>query len=299
MKSIVFGANGYIGRHLVHYLNQQSEVIISSDIASQSVDGLANYHSIDITNLEQINTLDFNVDYIFCFGGLTGTHVGFDKFRTFIEVNEIGLLNILTHHKNTQSKAKIIFPSTRLVYNGQQNVFLKEDDPKAALTIYAQNKLSCEEYLKQYAINFNIDYTIFRICVPYGNIFGENFSYGTVGFFYNKAKQQQNISLFGKGELKRTFTHVEDVCTIIIETIKLPGSTNTIFNIGSNDNLSLLDVANLFANKFNVQVEFEKWPDDALKVESGDTIFDDTRIKSLVNYNYKNSIKNWIENLEI
>lgn len=299
MKSIVFGANGYIGRHLVHYLNLQGEVVISSDIASQSIDGLANYHSIDITNLEQINTLDFNVDYIFCFGGLTGTNVGFDKFRAFIEVNEIGLLNILTHHKNTQSKAKIVFPSTRLVYNGQQNVFLKEDDPKAALTIYAQNKLSCEEYLKQYAINFNIDYTIFRICVPYGNIFGENFSYGTVGFFYNKAKQQQNISLFGKGELKRTFTHVEDVCTIIIETIKLPGSTNTIFNIGSNDNLSLLDVANLFANKFNVQVEFETWPDDALKVESGDTIFDDTRIKSLVNYNYKNSIKNWIENLEI
>ncbi|MBK6876269.1 MAG: hypothetical protein IPG99_07415 [Ignavibacteria bacterium] len=31
---------------------------------------------------------------------------------------------------------------------------------------------------------FEMDYTIFRICVPYGNKFGSSYSYGTIGFFY-------------------------------------------------------------------------------------------------------------------
>ena len=299
IKSIVFGANGYMGRHLVYYLNQQGQSILSSDVSAKSIRQLSdeNYTSIDITNINQVNSLDFDVDYIYCFGGLTGTNVGFDKYKDFVEVNEIGLLNILTHHKNSNSKARIVFPSTRLVYKGQKDVFLKEEAPKEALTIYAQNKLSCEEYLKQYALNFNIDYTVFRIGVPYGNVFDKNFSYGTVGFFYNKAKNNENITLFGKGELRRTFTHVEDICSAIIETLKTTDSKNNVFNIGSNDNLSLLEVAKLFAAKFKVSIEFTEWPEQALKVESGDTIFDDTKIKKTITYTYKNSIQHWIENL--
>lgn len=296
-KAIVFGANGYIGRHLVYYLSQQQYAIIPSDISIKSIDNFSNYLPINIVNINEVASIDFDVDYIYCFGGLTGTNVGFDQYKDFVEVNEIGLLNILTHHKNSKSKARIVFPSTRLVYKGQKNIFLKEDAPKESLTIYAQNKLSCEDYLKQYALNFNIDYTIFRICVPYGNVFDKTFSYGTVGFFYNKSKNKENITLFGNGDLRRTFTHVEDICDAITESLKSPSSKNNIFNIGSNDNLSLFEVASLFAKKFEVSIDFTEWPESALKVESGDTIFDDSKIQKILNYNYKNSINNWVENL--
>lgn len=296
-KVIVFGANGYIGRHLVYFLNQQNFDVLSSDIASSSIDNIKNYQSIDITSMKSIQALDFEVDYIFCFGGLTGTNVGFDQYQKFIEVNELGLLNILTHHKNSKSTARIVFPSTRLVYKGEKDIFLKEDSPKEALTIYAQNKLSCEAYLEQYATNFNIDYTTFRICVPYGNVFDDKFSYGTVGFFFNKAKNNENITLFGEGELRRTFTHVEDICLSILETIQSPKSINSVYNIGSRDNLSLLEVANLFAEKYRVKIEFSEWPTQALKVESGDTIFDDEKLQQTTSYQYKHAIKNWIGSL--
>lgn len=296
-KSIVFGANGYIGRHLVYYLKKQEQQVLASDVAQTSIYNNQKYVPIDITDVNAISRLDFNVDFIYCFGGLTGTNVGFDKYKDFVQVNEIGLLNILNHHRNSKSTARIVFPSTRLVYKGQQDVFLKEEDQKEALTIYAQNKLSCEEYLKQYATNFNIDFTIFRICVPYGNVFDDKFSYGTVGFFLNKAKNNENITLFGKGELRRTFTHVEDICNAIFETLKQVQSKNNIFNIGSNDNLSLLEVASFFAEKYQVEITFNSWPESALKVESGDTIFNDDKLKLITNYKYQHSINKWIENL--
>lgn len=294
-KAIVFGANGYIGRHLVYYLGLNQFDVMPSDISSSSVDNHKVYKSVDITLFNDVQSLDFEVDYIFCFGGLTGTNVGFDQYQKFIEVNELGLLNILTHHKNSESKARIVFPSTRLVYKGKKDDFLKEDSQKEALTIYAQNKLSCEAYLQQYATNFNINFTVFRICVPYGNVFDEKFSYGTVGFFLNKGKIGDNITLYGNGDLRRTFTHVEDICLSILKTLESSKSENETYNVGSNDNLSLLEVANLFAEKYSVKIEFNEWPEAALKVESGDTIFDDNKLLSTTNYQYKHSINEWVK----
>ncbi len=295
-KSIVFGANGYLGRHLVHFLQNLHQVTPLGK-SHQSIDDYENYKSVDIADFNQVSKIDFDVDYIFVFAGLTGTNVGFDKYDDFIKSNEIGLLNILKHHVNTKSKARIIFPSTRLIYKGIENTFLKEEDEKEALTIYAQNKLSCENYLKMYANNFGVDYTIFRICVPYGNLLSKDYSYGTIGFFLNKASKNENITLFGKGEVKRTFTHVEDICSSVIKTLNFKASINTIFNIGSNDNLSLLEAAKLFSDKYQVNIDFVDWPKEALKIESGDTLFDDKKIITLTNYQYQHSLNEWIKTL--
>lgn len=297
-KAIVFGANGYLGRHIAHSLTEKGIDFIPTGKSQTSVDNYAKYKQVDVTSNNNIMLLDFEVDYIFVFSGLTGTIEGFDKHADFIKVNEIGLLNILNHHKNTKSKARIIFPSTRLVYKGVKGERLKEGAEKEAKTIYAQNKLACEGYLKMYDNYYNIDYTIFRICVPYGNLINNSYSYGTIGFFLNKAISGENISLFGDGSLKRTFSYVGDIAEIIVEASGLKETKNDVYNIGSNDNLSLLEVANLVANKFKVGVEHVEFPEKALKIESGDTMFDDNKLKKLINYDYKYQLENWLNNID-
>ena len=296
-KAIVFGANGYLGRHLVQALNKINVKTVCVGSSNISIDAHDNYNQIDISDVKAVESLDFNVDYIFVFAGLTGTNIGFNEYNNFIKTNEIGLLNVLNHHKNIVSKARIIFPSTRLVYKGIKKMLLSENSEKEAKTIYAQNKLACEGYLKMYQNNFNIDFTIFRICVPYGNMIDNNYSYGTIGMFLNKAANKENITLFGNGDLKRTFTHVDDITQIIMRSLDKSISKNKIYNIGSNDNLSLLEVANLVANKNNIGVDFMEWPEAALKIESGDTIFDDAQVKKDLKYDYKNSVKNWINKI--
>lgn len=295
-NSIVFGANGYLGRHLCNFLKKENIDFIPIDIMPASIDSYSNYKQVDIINKNLLLDLDFNVDIIFVFSALTGTNIGFEKYDNFITINEIGLLNILDYHKESNSKARIVFPSTRLVYKGEKDTKLDETSEKEAKTIYAQNKLSCESYLKIYQNMFNIDYTVFRICVPYGNIFDENYSYGTLSFFINKAKNKENIVLFGTGEQKRTFTHVEDIIRIIFKTISEESTKNEIYNIGSNDNLSLLEIANLIASKNGVKVEFVDWSESSLKLESGDTVFSDEKLKSEIELIYNNSIKLWIDN---
>jgi len=295
-KSIIIGSNGYLGRHLANELKQQAYENLNFDIQEKPAPEIENYQRLNISNKEDLDQLDSDVDYIFLFAGLTGTADGFDRAEDFIRVNELGLLNLLNWMRETNCKARIVFPSTRLVYQGRKNHALIESDPKECKTIYALNKLACENLLWMYHNAFGINYTVFRICVPYGNSFGDAYSYGTLGFFLSKALQCEDITLFGDGSIRRTFTHVDDITRIIMEAIEKPSSKNEIFNIGGENN-SLLEVAEMIAKKFGVSVQLVDWPDMALKLESDDTVFDDGKLKHVVNIKYYKNLKTWIDKL--
>ena len=280
MKKIgVIGANGYIGKHIVSYLQRYYDVNVDSyDIVAEC--DLPNYHKANLTDKESIKVLNLDVDYIFMFAGLTGTYNGFNEYQKFISINELGLLNLLDAIKNSEYRPKVIFPSTRLVYKGVDKS-LKEDDLKECKTIYAANKLACEGYLQAYHDSFDIPYTIFRICLPYGNLLSTDYSFGTVGFFIRQAKAGKDITLYGGGNIKRTFTHMEDLCYQIIEGSFHHESNGQTYNVGG-ETLSLHDAAEIIAAKYGTKVTEIPWPERDLRIESSHTYFDDTKIRSLL-----------------
>ena len=216
-KTAIIGANGYIGKHLEFYLKRMGLDPACYDIQDDSRE---NYKQVDITDKESVKNIDINVDYIYMFAGLTGTYAGFDKYETYVSINEIGLLNLLDAIRNSEKKPKIVFPSTRLIYKGVDKP-LKEEDEKETKTLYAINKLACESILYAYNKSFDIPYTIFRICIPYGNMLSTDYSFGTIGFFIKQAKAGKDITLYGGGDTKRTFTHMEDLCYQIVQGLSL------------------------------------------------------------------------------
>ncbi|NTU74150.1 NAD(P)-dependent oxidoreductase [Candidatus Roizmanbacteria bacterium] len=281
MKAIVIGANGYIARHLVKALKEnRGEVLVCSNRA-ESIDSHPDYLQVDVTDPRSVDQLDFDADAVFVFAGLTGTAAGFNKYDDYICVNQIGLLNILDALKKKNPKIRVVFPSSRLVYKGQKDVALKEDAEKEFKTIYALTKYAGEETLQMYHNAFGLNYTIYRICVPYGNLLGGSYSYGTLGFMLGKAQKGESITLFGEGSQKRTVTHVGDICEGILKTSLLSQTENGVFNIGG-ETLSLLDAATAVAKKYGVGVEFKPWNPLDLSIESGDTIFDSTKLDALL-----------------
>ncbi|MES2454153.1 MAG: SDR family oxidoreductase [Bacteroidota bacterium] len=281
VKSILIGSNGYLGRNLAWYLRQQGDEVLCYG------------RELDIADQQAVAQIDTRVDFIFLFAGLTGNAQGFEDFNSYVDVNEKGLLNLLTVMRQQKSEARLVFPSSRLVYQGNKGVSLKEDAEKAAKTLYALNKLACEQILAMYRNAFGINYTIFRIGVPYGNLLEGGLSYGTIGFFLQKAMAGENIALFGDGSLRRTFTHAGDICDQIYAAINKEESNGQIYNIGGED-LSLLDVAELISAKYKVKVEFTDWPEMALKIESGDTIFDGSELERITGSSYKHTIRDWL-----
>lgn len=278
-RCAVIGANGYIGRHLVYYLQEYHKIVPECydvvDIAE-----LPNYHCVDLAKSDDVKNILLDVDYIFMFAGLTGTYAGFDAYDKYIQINEVALLNLLDAIRKSKYRPKVIFPSTRLVYKGFDKPLL-EDDEKESKTIYSANKLACEGFLQAYHDSFDIPYTVFRICIPYGNLLSADYSFGTVGFFIKQAKAGKDITLYGGGTIKRTFTHMKDLCYQVIEGSLCDESNSQIYNVGG-ETLSLHDAAEIIASRYGVKVVAVPWPEKDLRIESDHTYFDDSKIQALL-----------------
>ena len=277
MKCAVIGGKGYIGKHLAFYLSGRGHDVKTYDIIPCEE---KNYWCVDMTNNKSVSHIDLDVDYIFMFAGLTGTYVSFDAYEKYVSINEIAILNLLDAIRKSEYHPKVIFPSTRLVYKGYDKP-LKEGDEKESKTIYAANKLACEGYLQAYRDSFDIPYTVFRICIPYGNLLSSDYSFGTIGFFIKQAKAGKNITLFGGGTIKRTFTHMADLCYQIVEGAMKINSDGQIYNVGG-ETLSLCQAAKIVAKKFGTKVVSVPWPEKDMRIESDHTYFDDTKIQALL-----------------
>lgn len=290
MKIVIFGCNGYIGRHLCRYMQTRGHYIIGYDIAESTEIDKIEYHYLNILNTDAVNEIDFNVDFVLFFSGKTGTLNGFREYKDFIEINEIGLLNVLTSMRLKNSNARFIFPSTRLVYRGDQNNKLSEDAPKEFKTIYSLNKWNGENLISLFQQYFNLKYTIFRIGVPYGNIINSKYSYGIIGVFYENAIKNNCIELYGGGQQRRTFTHVNDICDQIYCSFFISDCENQIFNVVG-ENLSLLDVANYFNDKYKNGIIFKEFDEMNSKIESGDTVFDSSKLQKTINFVLSHNLK--------
>lgn len=295
-KICIIGANSYIARNIIMKCKEFGiKDLTLYDIQPQQLDAAEHYTQIDILSKASLSQVDFDCDSLFVFAGRTGTLQGFEEYASFIDINEKGILNILDMYRKRGSKAKIIFPSTRLVYKGKKNIKLTEESEKEFKTIYAMNKFNGEQYLKMYHTMYDVQYCIFRICVPYGTIIPNASSYGTAEFFISSAKSHENITLYGDGDLKRTLIYMGDLCEALINGAISQKCLNDVYNIGGGDICSLYDMAVLIAHKYKVQVQFASWPTSALRVESGDTIFDSTKFDELIDFHYKKSFAAWIE----
>lgn len=273
MKCLVIGAGGYIGRHLAAALRAQGHQVV----AAQSRSGPAQSR-VDIGDVGSLTRLDWAVDVVFLFAGVTGTAASFKNHEGYVLGNEMGLLNVMESIRLSGHRPRLVFPSSRLVYKGSR-LPLPETAELEARTVYAANKIACEFHLRAFSNAFDIPHTIFRVCVPYGNSQGSEYSFGTVGNFIRQASETGRISLYGDGHLRRTFTHIDDVCSFMVLAAASTDFENGTFNIPGDD-LSLLEAAELIGARLGAAVAFTPWPSFDLRIESGSTVFDGSKTQS-------------------
>ena len=265
MKLALFGNRGYLGSQVECASRQKDIQVYGFDQPECDVSDADFWTGFEPTRY----------DAVLFFAGLTGTEKSFEKAESFLDVNEKGLLCLLRALAPFGEHApKVIFPSTRLVYKGREAA-LKEDDPKEAKTVYAANKLACEHLLEAYHVRYGIPFAVARICVPYGSLVRNDYSYGTIGFFVKQAESGGPITLFGDGKIRRTFTHVADICEAV--AFLAESDAQGVFNVGG-VTCSLAEVAELIARAKGVAVKYVPWPDLALRLESGATFFDSTKL---------------------
>jgi len=253
---LVTGGAGFIGSHLVDKLiGQGSDVTVFDDL---SVGALENLHSHlsssrmrfvkgDITDKEHVmEVMEQHFDVVFHLAAVVGVErYCEDPLRT-IDVNFFGTRNIA--EAALKSDTKIIFMSTSEVYGKNSELPLHEDSdrvlgaPNIARWSYSSSKALCEHLL--FALNQKYDLPVV-ILRPF-NVYGpRQLPPLVIPSFVKRLVHGEPPIIYGSGSQTRAFTYVEDVVDGIIEAAIDPSIESRVFNVGSNHEITMRDLADL------------------------------------------------------
>jgi dTDP-glucose 4,6-dehydratase len=108
-------------------------------------------------------------------------------------------------------------------------------------------------YVNSYKKSYNLKTIILRC----NNVFGPNqYPEKVIPKFIKQLKNNEKITIHGKGETIRDFIHIDDVSRAII-TVLEKGEINEIYNISGEIQISIIELAKLIINKDDISEYIE------------------------------------------
>jgi ADP-L-glycero-D-manno-heptose 6-epimerase len=235
MKILVTGNNGFIGVHLVRYLRMHGHEVSGIDRGDILPDPGGFHHVI---------------------------HLGAISSTTYRDVDSI-LSNNLDYSISLLEQCNLSgtnfqYASSASVYGNQRS--FSEDGPVSPHSPYAWSKYLFDRYVLQNINRLSISVQGFR----YFNVYGPGEEHkGEQASPYHKfikqAKQFGTIQIFENSEqYLRDFVYVGDVCKVHL--LMLNTRDCGIYNVGTGEATSFLEVASMVAERFGASIETVPMP---------------------------------------
>lgn len=246
--SLVTGGAGFIGAHVTNHLIELGHEVIVLDDLSGGYEDYVNENATfikgsitDVALVERI-FVEYKFNYVYHLAAYAAEGLSHFIRRFNYNNNLIGSINLI----NESIKHKIerfVFTSSIAVY-GALTPPMREDMHPQPEDPYGIAKYAVELDLKTAHEMFGLNYTIFR---PH-NVYGEYQNIGdkyrnVIGIFMNQLMQGKSLSVFGDGKQTRAFSYIDDVAPYIANCVNIPATTNEIFNIGADQEYTVLELA--------------------------------------------------------
>ena len=292
MKYLVTGGAGFIGSHLVDKLVGQGHTVIVIDNLSggkmENLNSQADFHNLDICDLEKIKPLFEDVDFVFHLAAIPSVPISIEDPIGTSRNNILGTLNVFKAGVDAKVR-RIVSVSSSAVYGDQEISPLKENMQPVPTSPYALQKLVGEQFAKL----FNQLYKIPIISLRYFNVYGPridlNSEYSLViGKFLKQRSQGKPLTIFGNGKQTRGFCYVNDVNDANIKAMKSEGlKGGEVINISSGESYSI----NYLADSIGGEVQY-------LPSRPGDVLYskaDITLAKNLLDWEPRTDFKEGLE----
>ncbi len=287
MSILVAGGAGYIGSHTcVELLNAGYEVVVVDNLYNSSEEALKRVEKITgkAVTFYQVDLLDKpalddvfkkeSVESVINFAGLKAVGESVRKPLEYYHNNITGTLNLCDVMRNHGVK-NIIFSSSATVYGDPAFVPITEECPKGQITNpYGQTKGMLEQILTDLHVadpEWNV--VLLRYFNPIGahesGLIGEDpkgIPNNLVPYIAQVAVGKlERLGVFGNdypthdGTGVRDYIHVVDLAKGHVKALKklTPGSGVSIYNLGTGNGYSVLDVLHAYEKACGKDLPYE------------------------------------------
>ena len=248
-KILVTGGAGFVGSHLCErLLNEGNEVYCLDNFFTGQKKNVV--HLLDNPYFELIRhdvTAPFFIetDEIYNLAcPASPIHYQHNPIKT-IKTSVMGAINMLGLAKRVN--AKILQASTSEVYGDplvhpQLESYWGNVNPVGERSCYDEGKRCAETLFIDYHKQNNVKIKIIRIFNTYGPRMDPNDG-RVVSNFIVQALQNQDITVYGKGQQTRSFQYVDDLVDGMIKLMASPDSFTGPVNVGNPNEFTILELA--------------------------------------------------------
>lgn len=232
MRALITGSSGFIGSHLTAELEANGYEVVRCDLKATE-DTVA----MDIMNPEMIQSVleKHQPDVIINMAGQANVGLSWKKPQLTVQLNTIGLINILEAVKAVNPKIRVIAVGSSDEYGNLKEIGanVTEDIPVKPITPYAISKQAQELFAQLYVNSYDMDVCMIRLfnLGGAGQMKGYMIADFSSGVADVEAGRSDCISV-GNLTSARDFTHVKDACRAV-RLIAERGHKGEVYNICS------------------------------------------------------------------
>jgi UDP-glucose 4-epimerase len=255
MRYLITGGAGFIGSHLADKLLREGHsVTVVDDLCTGAIQNIetlkssANFSYVvdSIFNRPLLAELIDDHDAVFHLAASVGVRLIVESPVRTIETNVKGTEVVLEFAN--KKKKKVLIASTSEVYGKSTKIpFCEDDDLVMGATHKGRWSYACSKAIDEFlALAYWKEKKLPVVIVRLFNTVGprQTGRYGMVlPNFVRAALAGEPLTVFGDGTQTRCFCHVKDTVGALSLAIEHPGAVGQILNVGSNEEISIGDLA--------------------------------------------------------
>ena len=260
MNTLVAGAAGFIGSHLVDALLGAGHSVIGVDnyllgskenIEHLEFHPLFTMHNLDISDMHGIRRIfdDNAIDYVFHLAANSDIQAGGRDPNVDLKNTYMTTFNLLECMRMHGVK-KLFFPSTSAVYGEKDGESMAEDTgPLNPTSYYGAAKLGSEALISVNCALHDISALVFR----FPNVVGPRLTHGVIYDFIRKLKNDpKRLEILGDGQQTKPYLYVGDLIEAIMQFMDAP-SGMIVYNVGGETQTNVTQIADIICEVMGLQ----------------------------------------------
>jgi UDP-glucose 4-epimerase len=313
MRYLITGGAGFIGSHLSDELIARGhQVHVLDDLSTGSINNvrhLKTHPAFDYTidtsaNARLVAELVDDADAVYHLAAAVGVDLIVESPVRTIESN-VHLTEVVLAQANKKKKPVLVASTSEVYGKSTQFPFAEDNDMVLGSSNVGRWAYACSKAIDEFlALAYWKERKLPTVVVRLFNTVGprQTGRYGmVVPRLIRQALAEQPLTVYGTGRQQRCFCHVHDVVQALAEVMETEDAYGQVFNIGSTEEVSILELAERILERTDSESEIVMVPYEEAYEEGFEDmprrIPDTSRIHELIGWEPTHSLDEIIDDV--